>query len=232
MMDTARGTFDVTMQPGPAELGGAITRFELDKTFHGDLQGAGSGVMLTGGDPQAGAAGYVAIETVHGSLAHRQGSFALQQFGLLRDGSQTLHYEVVPGSGTGGWLESRASCSSASTRMAPTNTSSRTRCRSAVLRSEAARRRPARLATATGRTAVVPRLRGSGRGRAAARWPPPRGRHRGPQPRTRTSRTCKPCSIGADPATKRCARWTPTTPAPSTAQVRCFQRLANRSILR
>ena len=102
MVDTARGTFDVTMQPGPAELDGAISRFELSKTFHGDLQGTGSGVMLSAGDPQAGAAGYVAIETVQGSLGHRQGSFALQQFGTLRDGSQTLHYEVVPGSGTGG----------------------------------------------------------------------------------------------------------------------------------
>ena len=58
--------------------------------------------MMSGGDPQAGAAGYVAIETVQGSLGQRQGSFALQQFGTLRDGSQTLHYEVVPGSGTGG----------------------------------------------------------------------------------------------------------------------------------
>ncbi len=58
--------------------------------------------MLSGGDPQAGAAGYVAIETVQGSLGHRQGSFALQQFGSLRAGAQTLHYEVVPGSGIGG----------------------------------------------------------------------------------------------------------------------------------
>ena len=77
-MDTARGTFDVTMQPGPAELDGVISRFEFSKTFHGDLRGTGSGVMLSGGDPQAGAAGYVAIETVQGSLGHRQGSFALQ----------------------------------------------------------------------------------------------------------------------------------------------------------
>ncbi len=80
--------------------------FELSKTFHGDLQGTGAGVMLSGGDPQAGAAGYVAIETVDGSLGGRQGSFALQQFGSLHCGSlhcgsQTLHYEVVPGSGSG-----------------------------------------------------------------------------------------------------------------------------------
>jgi len=62
MVNTASGIFDVTMQPGPAELDGAISRFELSKTFRGDLQGTGAGVMLSGGDLQAGAAGYVAIE--------------------------------------------------------------------------------------------------------------------------------------------------------------------------
>ncbi len=101
MANTARGTFDVTMQPGPPELDGAISRFELSKTFHGDLQGTGVGVMLSAGDPQVGAAGYVAMETVDGTLGGRQGSFALQQFGTLHGGSQTLHYEVVPGSGSG-----------------------------------------------------------------------------------------------------------------------------------
>jgi Protein of unknown function (DUF3224) len=101
MARTANGTFDVTMQPGDAELNGAIGRFELSKTFHGDLQGTGTGVMLSAGDPQGGAAGYVAMETVHGRLGEQEGSFALQQFGSMHDGSQTLHYEVVPGSGTG-----------------------------------------------------------------------------------------------------------------------------------
>ena len=57
--------------------------------------------MLSGGDPQAGTAGYVAIETVTCRLGEREGSFALQQFGTLRGGSQTLYYEVVPGSGSG-----------------------------------------------------------------------------------------------------------------------------------
>ena len=101
MTSTARGTFDVSMRPGPDELDGAVSRFEFSKTFHGDLDGVGTGVMLSGGDPQAGVAGYVAIETVQGHLEDRQGRFALQQFGLMRGGSQTLHYEVVPGSGNG-----------------------------------------------------------------------------------------------------------------------------------
>jgi Protein of unknown function (DUF3224) len=101
MAATASGTFDVTVQPGPAELGGAVNRFELSKTFHGDLEASAAGVMLAAGDPGAGAAGYVAIEAVRGRLGERQGSFALQQLASMHTGSQTLRYEVVPGSGTG-----------------------------------------------------------------------------------------------------------------------------------
>jgi Protein of unknown function (DUF3224) len=101
MADTARGTFDVTMQPGVAELDGAVGRFDLAKTFHGDLRGSGTGIMLSAGDPQAGSAGYVAIESVRGRLGEREGGFALQQFGSMHAGSRTLHYEVVPGSGSG-----------------------------------------------------------------------------------------------------------------------------------
>lgn len=102
MVNKASGTFEVTLQPGDAELGGAINRFELIKTFHGDLQGSGVGVMLYGGDPESGAAGYVAMETVTGQLGSLEGTFALQQFGLMADGSETLHYDIVPGSGSGG----------------------------------------------------------------------------------------------------------------------------------
>ncbi len=97
----ATGTFDVELTPGSPELDGAVGRFELRKTYRGDIQGDGAGVMLSGGDPQNGAAGYVAIETVRGRLHDREGSFALQQFGQMHAGTQTLHYAVVPGSGTG-----------------------------------------------------------------------------------------------------------------------------------
>lgn len=99
---TARGTFDIELKPGPPELNGAVARFDFVKTFHGDLEGAGAGVMLSVGNPRTGTAGYVAIETVSGRLTDREGSFALQQFGTMRGGSQTLHYEVVPGSGQAG----------------------------------------------------------------------------------------------------------------------------------
>lgn len=99
MSATARGSFDIQLVPGAPELDGAVNRFEFTKTFTGDLEGTGAGVMLSVGDPQSGSAGYVAMETVHGQLGGREGGFALQQLGVLHAGTQTLHYGVVPGSG-------------------------------------------------------------------------------------------------------------------------------------
>jgi hypothetical protein len=101
MTDIARGTFDVQLTPAEPELAGAVGRFEFTKTFRGDVEAVGVGVMLSGGDPRQGSAGYVAIETVSGRLGDRVGEFALQQFGVMSAGAQTLHYEVVPGSGRG-----------------------------------------------------------------------------------------------------------------------------------
>lgn len=101
MTEEGNGTFEVDLAPAPAELDGAVDRFEFEKTFSGDIEGTGRGVMLSCGDPKKGAAGYVAIEVVSGSLGGRQGSFALQQLGMISNGTQTLDYEIVPGSGQG-----------------------------------------------------------------------------------------------------------------------------------
>lgn len=98
---TATGIFEIAMTPAPAEIGGAVGRIEFTKTWRGDLEGTGSGVLLSGGDPQSGEAGYVAIETVTGRLGDRDGGFAFQQSGSMHGGSQTLQYAVVPGSGRG-----------------------------------------------------------------------------------------------------------------------------------
>jgi Protein of unknown function (DUF3224) len=101
MPEVAHGTFEVKLTPGKGELGGHIGRLDFTKTFVGDLVGTGRGVMLSGGDPAAKAAGYVAIETVDGHLFDREGSFSLQQFGTISGEATTLHYAVVPGSGVG-----------------------------------------------------------------------------------------------------------------------------------
>jgi catechol 2,3-dioxygenase-like lactoylglutathione lyase family enzyme len=98
---TAKGTFDVELVPAAPELDGAVNRLELRKRFHGDLEGEGTGMMLGAGDPSGGSAGYVAIEMVRGALHGRLGGFAFVQLGVMHAGSQTLHYEVVPGSGSG-----------------------------------------------------------------------------------------------------------------------------------
>jgi hypothetical protein len=96
---TACGWFDVTLTP--QEPDGGIGRFQISKTWHGDLAGVGHGLMLSGGDPAQGAAGYVALEVADGTLHGRSGSLAFQQLGVMRGGSQELRYDVVPGSGTG-----------------------------------------------------------------------------------------------------------------------------------
>lgn len=96
----ANGEFDVTLTPAEA---GAVNRMTIGKTFHGDLAATSRGEMLSAGDPRAGNAGYVALETVTGTLAGRQGHFALQHSGTIDGGQQSLSIAVVPGS-TGGDL--------------------------------------------------------------------------------------------------------------------------------
>lgn len=85
------------MEPAAAGL----KRVGIEKTFSGGIEGRSEGEMISAGDPRAGAAGYVAMETVTGKLDGRAGSFALQQFGTMEAGGQKLEILVVPGSGTG-----------------------------------------------------------------------------------------------------------------------------------
>jgi len=99
MTEHAHGTFEVTMTPQPSDDG--IGRFDLAKRWHGDLDATSAGLMLSGGDPAGGRAGYVALEVVDGTLHGRVGTFAFQQLGVMRGDEQELRYDVVPGSGTG-----------------------------------------------------------------------------------------------------------------------------------
>ena len=100
---TARGTFDVAITPlAPADsTPSAIGQLSLNKQYHGDLDATAQGIMLAGGNPGAGSAGYVAMEQVTGTLQGRAGSFMLQHNGTMDAGAQALTVQVVPGSGTG-----------------------------------------------------------------------------------------------------------------------------------
>ena len=100
-MHHARGTFTVNIQPltpAPAE---GLSRFSIDKQIHGDLEGTTKGEMFSGGDPKQGAAGYVAIEVVTGTLQGKHGSFALQHVATMDSNGSKISITIVPGSGTG-----------------------------------------------------------------------------------------------------------------------------------
>lgn len=95
------GRFDIDIAPADALLAGT-GRFDFTKTWTGGITGTSAGVMLSGGDPSTGAAGYVAIERFDGSIEERTGTILFQQFGSMLDGADVLRYGIVPGSGTEG----------------------------------------------------------------------------------------------------------------------------------
>ena len=102
---TATGPFDVKLTPEPASAAAEIAglgRMSLDKTFHGPLQGTSRGEMIAFRTATPGSAGYVAMETVRGTLAGREGSFVLQHSATMDRNQPSLSITVVPESGTGG----------------------------------------------------------------------------------------------------------------------------------
>ena len=101
MTQHAQGTFEIQMKPAADPSIQGLTRMTMDKRYHGPLEGIAKGEFLSAGDPKGGNAGYVALEVVSGKLDGKNGGFALQQFGLLDGGEQTLQVNVVPGSATG-----------------------------------------------------------------------------------------------------------------------------------
>ena len=94
----ATGPFQIQMKPEP---GGVGNRMSFTKQYTGALEANADGEMISGGDPRAGVAGYVAFETVTGTLDGREGSFQIMQWGTMNAGSFELRAGVVPGSGTG-----------------------------------------------------------------------------------------------------------------------------------
>ena len=100
-MHHAHGTFTVKvvpLTPPPAE---GLGRFSINKEIEGDLVATTKGEMFSGGDFKTGAAGYVAIEVVTGTLNGKKGTFALQQMATMDAKGPKMNVVVVPGSGTG-----------------------------------------------------------------------------------------------------------------------------------
>ena len=100
----ASGSFEVRLTPEAADEdseGAPLRRLSIAKQFHGDLEAASRGEMLTAGTRVPGSAGYVAMERVSGALHGRSGTFALQHSGTMTRGAPQLSVTVVPDSGTG-----------------------------------------------------------------------------------------------------------------------------------
>jgi len=101
----AKGSFEVKMTPKPwsdtsDEHG--FGRFMLDKQYHGELEAAGVGQMLTAGNGAPGSSGaYVALEKITGSLDGRKGAFVVYHLGIMNRGVPELKLAIVPESGSG-----------------------------------------------------------------------------------------------------------------------------------
>lgn len=101
----AKGSFEVKMTPKPwsesSEEHG-LGRFMLDKQYHGDLEAAGVGQMLTAGNGAPGSSGaYVALEKITGSVDGRKGAFVVYHLGIMNRGVPELKLAIVPDSGSG-----------------------------------------------------------------------------------------------------------------------------------
>lgn len=101
MTQTAHGMFTVEITPRPQDPDTeGLGQLQLRKSWTGDVEARGWGLMISGGNPATGLAGYVAMEFVQGSVGGRTGGFALQQYGTMLAGQAQQVYEIVPGSGT------------------------------------------------------------------------------------------------------------------------------------
>jgi hypothetical protein len=101
---TATGPFDVKLAPqalSDVAANSGLGRMSLDKQYHGALAAASTGEMIAFRSATPGSAGYVAMETVHGTLDGRAGSFVLQHSSTLTRGEPMQSISVVPDSGTG-----------------------------------------------------------------------------------------------------------------------------------
>jgi Protein of unknown function (DUF3224) len=97
----ATGTFDVKLTPQDDKSDDkSMGRMTIEKEWHGDMEGASRGQMLTGGEVAKGSGTYVAIEKFTGSIGGRKGTLIFQHLGVMNRGAADLTVAVVPDSGT------------------------------------------------------------------------------------------------------------------------------------
>jgi Protein of unknown function (DUF3224) len=99
---TSPFTLDVFETDEPYDTADGITyaRTRIDKSFHGDLI-ATSHVEMLSVRGEGDGAGYVALETVRGTLDGRTGTFAILHAGTMTEDGIWAKWPISPGSGTG-----------------------------------------------------------------------------------------------------------------------------------
>jgi hypothetical protein len=83
----------------PAE-GPALTRIHVQESFAGDIAGDGVVEFLQAARAD-GAASFVGIERITGTVGGRSGTFLLQDAGTVQGSIVSGEWFVIPGSGTG-----------------------------------------------------------------------------------------------------------------------------------
>jgi hypothetical protein len=83
----------------PAQ-GPALTRIHVQETFTGEISGEGTAEFLQSAQAD-GAASFVGIERVTGTIAGKSGAFLLQDTGTVHGSIVSGDWFVIPRSGTG-----------------------------------------------------------------------------------------------------------------------------------
>src|SRR5258708_36020140 len=86
----ARGPFDVKMAPVDTahKEEKAIARYSLDKTYHGDLEGTGTGELLASMGDVKGSGTYGAMEDVNGTLPGKKGTLDMGRIAPMTQDAQ------------------------------------------------------------------------------------------------------------------------------------------------
>ena len=95
---SANGTFEIDLTP-QEDIGSPAGRMLIKKTYSGDMNGSGSGQMISK-RTENGAAVYYAIEEFTGSVKGKNGGFTLVHKGHMSKESQSLEVTIHEGSGS------------------------------------------------------------------------------------------------------------------------------------
>ena len=96
---TANGSFEIDLTP-QEDIENPAGRLLIRKTYQGDMNGSGTGQMISK-RTENGVAIYYAIEEYSGSVRGKNGGFTLVHNGWMSKDSRLLEVTILEGSGSG-----------------------------------------------------------------------------------------------------------------------------------